>query len=69
MMIKRNMTMISEHEAHKALVQNHYKVWMQSPYKCPVVFGAKFKDVAEFLHSQGYEGEFIVINEKKRKEG
>lgn len=57
--------MIPQHEAHKALVQNHYKVWMQSPYKCPVVFGAKFKDVAEFLHSQGYEGEFIVINQRQ----
>ncbi len=61
--------MIPMHEAHKALVRNHYQVWMQSPYKCPVVIGAKFSDVADFLHSQGYEGEFIVINQKKEKKG
>lgn len=61
--------MISMHEAHKLLVRNHYKVWMMSPYDCPVVIGAKAKDVAEFLWSQGYEGRFIVINEGRKKKG
>ena len=60
--------MIPQHEAHKALVQNHYKVWMQSPYQCPVIFGAKFKDVADKLYEITADGGVViwVVNDQVR---
>lgn len=61
--------MISAHEAHRLLVRSGYEVLINSPYKYPVVYNTPFKDVAEFLHSNGYQGMFLCINELKSKKG
>jgi len=57
--------MIPINEAKRKLIEEGYTVSDQSPYRELLILNAKYDTVRDFLNSQGYTGDIIVLGKIK----
>ena len=57
--------MLTIQEAQRRLIREGYVVDLKSPYRELTILNARYDDVKGFLLRNGYEGNILVIGEKK----